>query len=144
MLLVVGMWGESNGLGTKSSASGASASSAPSSGTSSGDVFMSRASPAKYSFIPNDDTHDKNDGFCVVDTLLGVYGSRIKKLTKEAIISHCNHFYNYNPTDHLDSLDGDVSTEGNWIIEQGITPKGVMSICEKYHIQITILLTNAF
>ena len=52
------------------------------------DMPMKAADYVDYEFIPQDTTHFKHEGFCVVDVLLGAYAKlpRNKKLTREWIM----------------------------------------------------------
>ena len=65
----------------------------PASSEATVDMRMRSATYANYDFIPQDTTHLKDDGFCVVDVLLGVYGDlpRNKKLTREWIEEQCGY-----------------------------------------------------
>ena len=50
---------------------------------SEGDVLMKAVKYPKYHFIPSDDKLLENEGFCVVDQFVGIYGPKIKKLTRQ-------------------------------------------------------------
>ncbi len=61
----------------------------------------------------------KNNGTCVIDTFIGMYGQE-PKVTKEKFIDMCQEYYNqYN---------------FNRIVENGISPRCVDLICEQYDI----------
>ena len=62
------------------------------------------------------------DGYCVIDNLVGVYGSLIKGLdTKEKIIQLCKDYYlTYN--------------KSNFDPKDGISSSCIDHICEKYQI----------
>ena len=92
---------------------------------------MKSASHVIYDFIPSDDRLLKNDGFCVIDQIVGIYGRqfenepiikgrKILRLTREYVIE-C--FYRIvqeliHPLDR--GIDDDEDT---WKLEDGITPK---------------------
>ena len=56
-------------------------------GRSEAQTPMRRACPVQCSFIPEDAKHQKNDGFCVIDNFIGIYGPLIKHMTKYYFIS---------------------------------------------------------
>ena len=43
------------------------------------DEHMTAAKPTKYHFIPSDDKLNQNEGFCVFDTLLGLYAKDVNQ-----------------------------------------------------------------
>ena len=51
--------------------------------------LMKAAAPVDYSFVPADKSLLKNDGFCVLDQFIGIYGVKIKHLTKDYFIELC-------------------------------------------------------
>ena len=57
------------------------------------DTPMRAASYANYHFIPSDDRHLQNEGFCVVDHFVGIYGPKIKRLTREYFTGLCELFH---------------------------------------------------
>jgi len=57
--------------------------------SSEGSKLMRAVSPVDYSFIPADTSLLKNDGFCVLDQFIGIYGETIKHLTKDYFIDMC-------------------------------------------------------
>ena len=50
---------------------------------------MREAFQIEYSFIPADDKHLKNPGFCVPDQIDAIYGKLNKKLSRESFIQQC-------------------------------------------------------
>ena len=57
--------------------------------TSENSQFMKGANNVEYSFIPADTSLLKNEGFCVLDQFIGIYGPMIKHLTNEHFIKMC-------------------------------------------------------
>ena len=51
--------------------------------TSEADTLMREVKYQKYHFIEDDNTHFKNEGYCVRDHIVGKYSGKIKKLTNE-------------------------------------------------------------
>ena len=61
----------------------------------------------------------QNNGTCVIDNFIGMYGEKLK-ITRDNFIDMCKGYYQqYNI---------------NWMVDNGISPKCVSSICEKYDI----------
>jgi len=102
------------------------------------DTPMKAASYANYHFIPSDDRHLQNDGFCVVDHFVGIYGPKIKKLTRDYFIGLCAEFHGTktvaNQMDADLEDDDDVAAAPQWEIAQGITPKCLCWVCERLNI----------
>ena len=102
------------------------------------DMYMRAANPIEYNFFSQDTTHLKNNGFCVVDTFLGVYSPLIKSLDLDYLINLCykargeqppvNKKYS-NPLDVGIIDDDDFNNNKGWTIDQGITPEMVNKIC---------------
>ena len=110
-----------------------------------GDVLMKAAKIPKYHFIPSDDRLLENDGFCVLDQLVGIYGPLIRKLTRPYVVEKCNEFYGVEPMTLGEQLDADLSDSDDeeerpnkrkkrWTIEQGVSPKCVQFICQELDI----------
>ena len=51
--------------------------------SSENNIMMKSAKPIKYNFFESDDQYLKENGFCVIDTFVGIYGPLIKKLTRD-------------------------------------------------------------
>ena len=105
-------------------------------------VMMKAVKPVTYDFIPNDEKYNENDGFCVVNTFLGVYSPLIKSLNMESFIDLC---YNVrgeskNEEKQVSLLDVGISDEDDdndtkkWKISDGVTPEMLLKICEKLDI----------
>ena len=89
-------------------------------GRSEAQTPMRRASPVQYSFIPEDAKHQKNDGFCVIDNFIGIYGPLIKHMTKDYFISLVQK--------HTEDHKYDIS--------KGVTPLCLLEICKEYKISM--------
>ena len=59
-------------------------------GKSEAHTPMKNSCAVKYGFIPEDATHQKNDGFCVIDNFVGIYNPLIKRMTREYFIDKVN------------------------------------------------------
>ena len=79
-------------------------------------IKMKAAKPVKYEFIPNDDSLDTNEGFCVPDQFVSFYGIFIKKLTIDYFNDLCREFYGGNPLD--EGIDGLY-----WTLKDGVCPE---------------------
>ena len=109
-----------------------------------GDVMMKAVKFPKYHFIPSDDKLLENEGFCVLDQFVGIYGPRIKKLTRSYFVDLCNEFYKVEPMTLGQQLDADLSDSEDeeerpkkkkrWTIEQGVSPKCVHFVCQQLDI----------
>ena len=106
--------------------------------TAEADTPMRAGSYANYHFIPSDDRHLQNDGFCVVDHFVGIYGPKIKKLTREYFIGLSAEFHGVKTVaNQLDAdleEDEDAAAAPRWEIAQGITPKCLCWVCERLNI----------
>ena len=111
------------------------------------DEAMTAAKPTKYHFIPSDDKLNKNQGFCVFDTLLGLYAKDVNteietkmrklKMTKESITEMMREFYKKDDLNKINPLDwgiDEIEEEARWKPEDGITTKGVDHLCRYYNI----------
>lgn len=78
------------------------------------DTPMKSIKRLEYDFFKEDTTHLKNTGYCVVDNFVGVYGQKIKKVTREWFIEQCKKYANKE-----------------WKIEHGVTPGMLESICKQ-------------
>jgi hypothetical protein len=56
-------------------------------------MFLKAASPIEYNFTTQEQNFLKNDGFCVEDNLIGIYGQLIKKFTLNNIVEIASNFY---------------------------------------------------
>ena len=84
--------------------------------TKQADMPMKNASQLKYNCIDEYKEYLQNNGTCVIDNFIGMYGEKLK-LTKDKFIDMCKDYNSYN-----------------WTPEQGVTPACVNSICETYDI----------
>ena len=91
-------------------------------GVSEAHTPMRRSMPVRYGFIPENAKHQKNEGLCVVDNFVGIYGPLIKKLTREYFIEKV---YKYME-----------SFKGKYDIKDGVTPQCLRNICEDLHISM--------
>ena len=88
-------------------------------------TLMREARYPKYDYIPHSEKLLKNEGFCVDDQFLGVYGCEapggIKKLTKDYFNQLC----------YESLLNYDDLKEVKWEPEDGKTPAMLQYVCEK-------------
>ena len=105
------------------------------------DMYLRAANPIEYNFFSQDTTHLKNNGFCVVDTFLGVYSPLIKKLNLDYLIKLCYTIRGETPptnTKIINLLDIGINDDDNdkigWTIDQGITPDMINKICIELNI----------
>ena len=84
------------------------------------DAPMKAAQYVEYDFIPSDDKYLQNQGFCVLDQFLGIYGPLIKKLDRAYFIDMCYKFMEVHKLDY-GILDRDDTP--TWGIEDGVTPR---------------------
>jgi len=83
------------------------------------DNAMKNATPLTYNGINEYREYLQNTGTCVVDNFIGMYGKELK-LSRDKFIDLCKeHYKNKNEC---------------WILEHGISPQCVNTICEKYDI----------
>ena len=114
--------------------------SAESSFTASSEItqLMKASSPVEYSFIPADVSLLKNDGFCVLDQFLGIYGPLKKHLTKDHFIKLCYQVRGEIQPEKKKISDLDRGIEGieddsdseAWSIKDGVSPQMLKQICE--------------
>ena len=104
-------------------------------------MYLRAANPVEYNFFSQDTTHLKNNGFCVVDTFLGLYSSLIKKLNLDYLINLCYTIRGETPptnTKIINLLDVGINDDDNdnigWTIDQGITPDMINKICIELNI----------
>jgi len=107
--------------------------------SSENNMMMKSAKPIKYNFFQSDDQYLKENGFCVIDIFVGIYGPLIKKLTRDYFIKLCYEVKGINMMtnkNHLDQgIDEDEDEKNNlWKIEDGITPDMIQIICQKLNI----------
>jgi hypothetical protein len=89
------------------------------SGISREDMPMKNTTQLDYNVIDEYKYFLQNNGTCVIDNFIGMYGQELK-ITREKFIDMCQEYNNqYN---------------SNWTVENGISPRCVNSICEKYDI----------
>ena len=96
---------------------------------------MKSAKPIKYNFFQSDVQYLKENGFCVIDTFVGIYGPLIKKLTRDYFIKLCYEVKGINMMtnkNHLDQgIDEDEDEKNNlWKIEDGITPEMIQKFAK--------------
>ena len=104
-------------------------------------MMMKSAKPIKYNFFESDDQYLKDNGFCVIDTFVGIYGPLIKKLTRDYFIKLCYEVKGVSMTTNKNHLDDGIDEEDEedevnnlWKIEDGITPDMIQKICQKLNI----------
>ena len=123
---------------------------------STGSQMMKAVSPVDYYFIPANVSLLKNEGFCVLDQFLGIYGPLIKHMNKDYFIDSC---YKVRGEQHpakkivsrLDvGIDDECDEEGYreaywaihgespdgddceaWNIKHGVSPDMLKKICER-------------
>ena len=107
--------------------------------SSEGNQLMKAVSPIDYSFVPADTSLLKNDGFCVIDQFLGIYGESIKHLTKDYFIDLCYKVRGEQRPAKKEISALDVGIEGiedddelpdAWNISKGVSPDMLKKICE--------------
>ena len=107
------------------------------------DMMMKRAKAVQYAFLPEVfDKHEKDDGFCVLNTFVATYSQYIKKLTQERFIQLCYEVKGIQVSNinSLNSLDKDIDDDepemikNTWVPEDGISPKMLIEICKILHI----------
>ena len=104
--------------------------------------LMRASTHVQYSFIPEDTTHLKTEGFCVLDQFLGRYEGAIKKLNRESFIELCYHVRGeVRPSKkEISALDRgiegieDDDRPNAWCISHGVSPDMLMKICEHFDI----------
>jgi hypothetical protein len=111
-------------------------------------MYMRAANPIEYNFFSQDTTHLTNNGFCVLETFVGVYGQLIKKLDTDYFIKLCykvrgetppvdNKFFNRLDAginiDDDEENNFDINNKG-WTIEKGVTPDMINKICIELNI----------
>ena len=92
---------------------------------------MKNMSFCEYAFIPSDNKHLKNDGFCVVDNFLGIYSPKIKKLTRELFVEIVTQITKPKLSEVANPLD-----EGEDVVDisDGITPEVLRDVCKHFDI----------
>ena len=89
------------------------------------EMKMKSVYPVRYEFIPSDEQHLKEDGFCVIDQISSIYGPLLKKLSKDNFIQQCR------ATEK--SID-DVETGNEWKVEDGVRVATLNTILKKHNI----------
>ena len=83
------------------------------------DTPMKQATQLDYNIIDEYKDFLQNNGTCVIDNFIGMYGEALG-ITRDNFIDMCKEYYKqYNI---------------NWTVEDGISPKCVSSICQKFDI----------
>jgi hypothetical protein len=102
-------------------------------GASAANTGMKNVTFCKYAFIPSEDKYLENEGTCVIDNFVGIYGQHIKKLTREYFEELVNQFMGatHNPLDALGETGCDYD-----IKEQGVTPLCLTEICKELNISM--------
>ena len=109
------------------------------------EMYLRAAKPIEYDFFSQDPAHLKNNGFCVVDTFLGVYSPLIKKLDLDYFIKLCYKVRGEVPPEgkkFINLLDVGVETDDDenednnkgWTVDKGITPDMINKICIELNI----------
>ena len=83
-------------------------------------MFLKSSSPIEYNFTTHEKKFLKNDGYCVEDNLIGIYGKLIKKFTLNNIIEIASNFYN--------------NKKIVWDNSMGYSSDCIIHICEKFNI----------
>ena len=125
--------GEESATFVQSSVEGVSVSSVTvaAQGKSEAHTPMKKSTPVKYGFIPEDAKHQKNEGFCVIDNFVGIYGPLIKRVTRESIVDMVNQ-----KQKHPNHLGLDDGLDFEYDITDGITPSCLMEICVEFDISM--------
>ena len=99
------------------------------------EMKMKSVYPVRYEFIPSDEKHLKEEGFCVIDQISSIYGPLLKKLSKDNFIQQCR------ATEK--SID-DVETGNEWKVEDGVRVATLNTILKNitFHIIVLILQIN--
>ena len=103
---------------------------AVSNGKSEAHTPMKKSCAVKYGFIPEDATHQKNEGFCVIDNFVGIYNPLIKRMTREYFIEKVNKKIGPNHN----GLDEGIDFQ--YDITDGVTPSCLMEICKEHDISM--------
>jgi len=107
--------------------------------SSENDQLMKAAAHVDYSFVPADTSLLKNNGFCVLDQFIGIYGEKIKHLTKEYFVDLCYKVRGEQQPAKKEISALDVGIEGieddddrpdAWKISDGVSPDMLRKICE--------------
>ena len=115
------------------------------SGSSEGGSFMKSSEPVKYEYIPNDESHNNNNGFCVPDTFISIYKNQIKSINIQSFTDLCYHVRGEDKqkeeTKQISLLDVGIEIDDEdepknkqWKLEDGVTPEMLCKICEHYDI----------
>ena len=91
--------------------------------------------PLQYDFVKEFKEYQKNDGFCVIDNIVGMYGKQIPALnTRDKVIDIIRDNEDDNGLDA--GIIGRSKDDGTyWSIEDGITPNQINDyICKRYDI----------
>ena len=83
-------------------------------------MFLKSASPIEYNFTTHEKKFLQNNGHCVEDNLIGIYGNLIKKFTLKNIIEIASEFYK--------------NKNISWTNSMGYSSDCIIHICEKFHI----------
>jgi len=83
------------------------------------DMKMKQASQLEYNFINEYKDFLQNNGTCVIDNFIGMYGEKLT-ISRKNFIYYCKEYYKQYNID--------------WKVEDGVSPKCVNSICERYDI----------
>jgi hypothetical protein len=84
--------------------------------TQQADMPMKSARQLMYNYIDEYKDYLQNTGTCVIDNFIGMYGEELK-LTRDTFIAMCREYQIQN-----------------WTPDDGVSPRCVNSICEKYDI----------
>jgi hypothetical protein len=84
--------------------------------TQQSDMSMKSARQLMYNYIDEYKDYLQDTGTCVIDNFIGMYGEELK-LTRDTFIGMCREYINQN-----------------WTHDDGVSPRCVNSICEKYDI----------
>ena len=83
-------------------------------------MFLKAGSAIDYNFTTQEKKFLKNDGYCVEDNLLGIYGTLIKKFTFDNLVSIASDFYK--------------KLNITWNRTMGYSTDCIMHICQHFNI----------
>ena len=95
--------------------------------------LMREAIHIDYSFIPADDKHLINPGFCVPDQIDAIYGKLNKKRSRDNFIKQCHEIEDKNQS--IDNaLNYSIDKERQWNIEDGVRTSTLNQILKTHDI----------
>ena len=104
-------------------------------------ALMKASLPVIYEYIPNDESLNNNNGFCVPDTFLGIYADKIKSLTLDKFTDLCYEARGESKAEvkqvsllDVGIIDDEDNTTKQWQLSDGVSPEMLCKICEKLDI----------